>query len=313
MRTIQKGREGYGQKLQRNSRAGESALSRKAVRQGYEARERRLRQALQQAMQLTPAWVSLAGVDVRAASQPAWEAPVGGDFCDVFPLGCGDVVVVVGDVCGHGLSAARHVPEIKFALRAFLSHDSSPGYALARLNDWLCLDRGWSDAPTAPFATATIIVLNGLTGLGRCSRAGSDAPLLLRPLTRPESVGVEGMALGVIAGQAFEDQIFQMVIGDFLFLTTDGVTEARQSGEMLGQAGAVKLATDAWNASHPSAVCSAVLEGARRFAGGMLGDDASVVTISRCAADRIGFEEPALRHGPGVRCQKRIRAERGLS
>jgi len=301
--TTRKG--GFGRRLRRNGSGEGRVPSRKAVSVRHGERERRLTLALRQAMQLTPSRFNFSGLEVSFASETAWGDVAGGDFCDVFPVGHGEVALVLGDVCGHGLPAARYVPEIKFALRAFLSQNPSPEHALSCLNDWLCSDRCWAKMPTAPFTTAAVVVLHEQTGLGACAVAGADAPLLLRPLYRPEQIGAAGTALGVLAGQCYENRIFRLGIGDLLLLTTDGITEARQQGTFLGVDGSARLATEAWEAADRAAVCRAVMDGARRFAGGALNDDASILAASRGPAEGAWFDETFPLYEPAVRTQQR--------
>ena len=67
------------------------------------------------------------GWSVHARYEPAAGGRVGGDWYDALVLPDGRLAVVVGDVAGHGLSAAAAMGQIRNALRAYLLRGDSPG------------------------------------------------------------------------------------------------------------------------------------------------------------------------------------------
>jgi serine phosphatase RsbU (regulator of sigma subunit) len=69
--------------------------------------------------------------------------------------------------------------------------------------------------------------------------------------------------------------------GDTALLGTDGLTEARHGGEMLGPAGLVQLAQQSLQAPSLQEAGQAILAGARAFAGGVLSDDACLILARR--------------------------------
>jgi serine phosphatase RsbU (regulator of sigma subunit) len=254
------------------------------LRARYE-REHNLVLTLQRALLLAPLRAQFPGLTLASFSEPGQpEALVSGDFCDAFRLDGDHVALVLGDICGKGLVAAMHVPAVKFALQAFLSENASPGHALSGLNDWLCDSRDAS--PAIPLATLTIVTLNRRTGQGVCAVAGAEAPLILGD---DEAAGVPtaGLMLGVERGQAYSESAFQLRFGEALLLATDGLTEARRGLSFLGDQGLADLAQYHWKhrseaESGVRAVGQAILDGARRFAGGPLHDDASLLLVERC-------------------------------
>ncbi len=68
---------------------------------------------------LPPSPPACPGVELAARYAPAAERAVGGDWYDVFTLPSGQLWIVVGDVAGHGLSAAVIMGRIRSALRAY--------------------------------------------------------------------------------------------------------------------------------------------------------------------------------------------------
>src|SRR5690606_40863346 len=59
---------------------------------------------------------------------------VGGDWYDVLTLPDGRLAVVVGDVAGHGMTAASTMGQLRNALRGLLMHEGSPARAAAGLD-----------------------------------------------------------------------------------------------------------------------------------------------------------------------------------
>ncbi|RIK73124.1 hypothetical protein DCC62_18055, partial [candidate division KSB1 bacterium] len=73
------------------------------------------------------AWCEVAGL-----SAPATE--IGGDYFDIIPLSQNEVMVVIGDVAGHGIGAGILAAMTKSALRSQIEHEFSPRQVLENLN-----------------------------------------------------------------------------------------------------------------------------------------------------------------------------------
>ena len=115
------------------------------------------------------------GWSVHARYEPAAGGRVGGDWYDALVLPDGRLAVVVGDVAGHGLSAAAAMGQVRNALRAYLLRGDSPAQTLASLDHVV----RW----TMPFEMATVVValVDLATGEVELSVAGHPRPLLLEP------------------------------------------------------------------------------------------------------------------------------------
>jgi len=82
--------------------------------------------------------ISVPGFDIAGAAYPADK--IGGDYFDFIPMPDGCVVIVVGDVIGHGIGAALIMAEMRAFLRAFTKMDSDPAKILTLLNKELIAD-----------------------------------------------------------------------------------------------------------------------------------------------------------------------------
>ncbi|MET8231732.1 SpoIIE family protein phosphatase [Micromonospora sp. NPDC005298] len=190
--------------------------------------EHRLAGQLQNLIQPVPRDVfGLAGLEAMVTYLPAESAArVGGDWYHAQNLPDGTVVLVVGDVAGHGLDAASGMAHLRFALVAWLSigiHD--PSVLLGHLNR-LC-------AQLKITATAVVAVYDPATRVLRWARAGHLAPLLSRagdtgPLDLPP-----GMLLGASADATYGQRTPRLCTGDLVLFYTDGLVERRVPADAL--------------------------------------------------------------------------------
>ena len=255
-------------------------------------RERRITETLQRSLLLKIPPGRFDPLDVAPFYEPALdEAEIGGDFYDAFLLPGGRVALAVGDVSGKGLAAAALTAEAKFALRALLYEDAAPDQAFARLNRFLCLQqadrRRAGDSAGNRFVALSLAVIDPESGRARLAAAGAEPSLLLRADGgggAEEIKGAGGLVLGVSEDQdAASYTAVDLVLddGDTLLLLTDGITEARapgRGGALLEYEGTIALIRESYRAGESVGVLGQrVLDGARRFAGGALRDDACIL------------------------------------
>ena len=166
---------------------------------------------------------------------------VGGDFCDLVMLDDNRLLLMIGDASGKGVGAAIFIAMARSLLRAAMGRGATPSEALAQANDTLAADN-----PTLMFATAIVAVLDCCTGLMTYANAGHNAPRCRRSNGREAELPVEtGIALGVMDGIDFVDQVLQLEAGDHLLMFTDGVTEAVGPGDtMFGDARLAAIVAD---------------------------------------------------------------------
>jgi hypothetical protein len=158
------------------------------------------------------------GFEVDSVYSPASE--VGGDFFHVQTLGRDGLLVVIGDVAGHGLKAAMNVSLLMGALRRM--QDRSPSRILQGLNRVL--------AGTDSFTTCQALWF-GSNGEMVISNAGHLPPYLnSQEITLPGN-----LPLGVLGEINYEESRFFLHPGDRILLLSDGVVEARlPNGELFG-------------------------------------------------------------------------------
>lgn len=249
-------------------------------------RNKRIADTLQRSLMMDPASATYRNLTVQSSYQPAWdEAEVGGDFCDAIPLGRNRVALIIGDVVGKGLQAAARTAEIKFTLRAFLRSNSAPDHAVQALNDFLC--ESHADDEEEAMIGLTIAVVNLTNGDVRVAVGGCEPPIVIRANGQAYQIDAGGLPLGALAGATYAQATTRLGNGDTLLMMTDGITEARRSGQLFGPEGVLRIAEATPNAPLKEFL-DRILRESREFAGGQLQDDACLL-----AARRSGENTPA--------------------
>jgi PAS domain S-box-containing protein len=212
------------------------------------------------------------GLEIAALSLPANRPElIGGDFADVFVTDAGEVVVTIGDVAGKGVQAAGMTETVRSAVRAFATIDSSPASILRNANALLL-----RDGEERPHVTALVCVIDPRTGHAALASAGHPAPVYLSPSTCQIVEPPFGPPLGAFPAD-YEAIHLTLTPEGFLAFYTDGVTEARRDGEMLGEKRLVQ-ALSGLRGRPASEVAAAMVAAARDFAG-RLRDDVQVAVV----------------------------------
>lgn len=202
-------------------------LSRPLARGRRQQRTRDVAATLQGAMITDPPTVP--GVSLAVRYRPAQSGvAVGGDWYDAFELPNTDLVLAVGDVAGHDISAAATMGQLRAALRAIAFDEAlRPGGVLSRLD---ALVDGLDIAPFTSLVLATLERRPGLPARLRWSNAGHPPPLLIGPVGAPTYL-TRGMGRVVMGGlpRPVHRTTANMVVtpGTTVVMFTDGLVENR--------------------------------------------------------------------------------------
>jgi serine phosphatase RsbU (regulator of sigma subunit) len=173
------------------------------------------------------------GLDV-AARYVAGEGIAGGDFYDLFPVADGEWVAAIGDVEGKGAHAAARTSLVRHAVRLGAFQSSGPAEILEIVNRAVLQD---GDASDHRFSTLLVArVRRGDGGATVAIGSGGHPPaLVLRAGGAVERVDCAGTLLGVVADFEASETVVALGRGDAIVLYTDGLTEARRGGALLGE------------------------------------------------------------------------------
>ncbi|KAB1911278.1 PP2C family protein-serine/threonine phosphatase [Micromonospora sp. AMSO31t] len=164
---------------------------------------------------------------------PGHASGVGGDWYDVFPLPSGWLVVVVGDVSGHGLQSAVVMGRVRSALRAYALVSDDPAEVLT------LLDRKVVHFEAGSLTTALYVMISPDRETLRISVAGHPRPVLAAP-GHPNTVldAPIDPPLGAGRIRARRAMTAEFLPGSVLVAYTDGLVERR--GELF-DAGVARL------------------------------------------------------------------------
>jgi serine phosphatase RsbU (regulator of sigma subunit) len=200
------------------------------------------------------------------------EASVGGDFYDVFAVKEGRIAVLIGDVSGHGVEAARLATMVKDVVHAFAHQFRRPSVVLRKTNELLV------EKQTPGFVTLFLGVLDPEGGLLTYSSAGHPNALVRGSGNEVEPLRSGSAPLGVFGRYSWKDHDARLDKEDLLLLYTDGVIEARRDGEFFGQAGIANV-LGRWPESSPEMLPQAVLSEVLAYSRGVLSDDVAILAL----------------------------------
>jgi PAS domain-containing protein len=166
--------------------------------------------------------VEAAGIDVAVRYRPVGEGHlVGGDWYDTLLLPGQDVLLVVGDVAGHGIDAVTGMVAARNSLRGLAITGAGPAELLRMLNGVMC------DLTSGVVGTVVCGRYDPRTQVLRWARAGHLPPVLVRAGTACQLPLPGGVLLGMDPDASYEEATQSLQPGDTLLLFTDGLIERR--------------------------------------------------------------------------------------
>jgi len=248
-----------------------------------------LKEALNLAMEvqqnlLPTAPPSVPGLEIAGRSLYCQET--GGDYFDYIfrsrPKGAQRLCVAVGDVVGHGISAALLMTTVRALLRCRLDQPGSIAEAVGDVNRILYQDT----APSGSFVTLFLLEVE-TAGHLEWVRAGHDPALLYCAATDAVlELGGPGMALGVDGGGSYlSGSRSGLVADDVLLIGTDGIWETRNAaGETFGKERLGRILRD-HHRLDAERILQSILGAVEEFRGqGQIEDDITLMIVKATAA-----------------------------
>ncbi|GMU38799.1 MAG: serine/threonine-protein phosphatase [Planctomycetota bacterium] len=214
-------------------RATQTLILAAEVRKAHEALDAEVRRIGELQRALLPATLpAIPGVGV--ATYYAAAARAGGDYFDFFDLGGDRWGLLIGDVSGHGPSAAVVMAITRTLLHAFCRDEHHPSAILGYLNERL-LEQ--ADRYPNTFVTLFYGEFDARARTIRYASAGHNPPILMRGgRSLIELNAAQSLPLGLFPDAKYADAADRLDPGDNLLLYTDGITEAMNpQGEMYGR------------------------------------------------------------------------------
>ena len=168
------------------------------------------------------------GLELAAAFVPAADQ-VSGDFYLVAEGPQDSTLLVVGDVVGHGLPAARRAAFVRTAFAATAPFSDDPRQLLSWANTALVERAGTS----SDFVTVACVTYAPHDKLLRWAYAGHP-PALRMPDGRELVAPMQGIPIGLRANHDYAEGTLRPEGPTGVLLYTDGLTEARHNGAFFG-------------------------------------------------------------------------------
>ncbi len=156
------------------------------------------------------------------------------DFLEVYGRDSDQIGIAVGDVSGHGISAALLMASVRAFLRSRVTQTGGMAQIIGDVNRLVAHDT----EETGQFMTLFYIQINPGEKTLEWVRAGHDPAVFYDPATdKFEELHGEGVALGVGKDVNYQDNVKADLSRDQVILIgTDGLWETRNpAGEMFGR------------------------------------------------------------------------------
>ncbi len=204
-------------------------LAEKAISDGLVARDLEQARVVQQAFAPTPDPLGNIAGQVLPAGQ------LSGDFFDYLRVD-GRIAFCQGDVAGKGIAAALTMARVTVLFRQFARQSFSCVDIICGINDALMTHESTS------FVTFVVGWLAPDTGKVELANCGHGPVIMCRDDGMPCQFAAQTVPLGVLPSGMLDVDPVSIDLGEgFLYLATDGVTEACSHGQELGVGGLVAL------------------------------------------------------------------------
>jgi phosphoserine phosphatase RsbU/P len=225
-----------------------------------------------QASILPQAMPRVPGLAIATRYRPV--TAVAGDFYDFVEVDEHRLGILVADVAGHGVPAALIASMVKMALAAQRHHAASPAAVLAGMNETLC------GRLAGQYVTAAYLFIDARSRTIRYGAAGHP-PLLRsdRGAGTMDEIEKNGLILGFLAKQRYEESALPLRAEDRFVLYTDGVIEASDAGGDLFGLERLKATLAEAAERHPDGVADHVLNAVDRWSSQPLADDLTLVLV----------------------------------
>jgi serine phosphatase RsbU (regulator of sigma subunit) len=172
----------------------------------------------------------ISGYSIAAKSVTCYE--VGGDYLDIVTLPSGDMVFVVADVAGKGLSSALVSISFRAALRAMANSEIDLLDLATRMNR---LHHEEGPEARRRYVTTFLARLKPATHTLEVVNAGHNPAFLITGAGEVHRIESSGIPVGLFPSSGYASEEFVLDSGSRLLIYTDGLSETCRGEEMFGE------------------------------------------------------------------------------
>ncbi len=204
---------------------------------------------------------------------------VSGDYFDFFKVNDNSFAVLVGDVAGHGVSAAVIMAMAKAAILGAGDFLRSPAELLNYLHKMILATKKPNQKKIMTFQ---YLHINSETGENLYGNAGACSPWFVRHSQNLiEEIKMQSPVLGAFKKAVYKEKKLDLQPGDAIIFYTDGIVESKnQKGEMIGYERLKNIVLDSWN-ENPEIYYNNIFSAYQEFVGADAepSDDLTVVVL----------------------------------
>ena len=210
---------------------------------------------------------------------------VSGDFFDFFELNDGRICFNLADVSGKGMNAALLMAKTSSLFHCLGKTVTEPCRLMAMINNEV-----YENSTRGMFVTMVGGIFDPRDNSVCLANAGHHPPLIQHVNGEFEEVDGESPPLGIMPDMDFPESHIKLG-QDSLYLYTDGVTEAHQNGEMIGEEGLQAMITAHRHkpVSERIEAMFSILQDEDR----LLHDDVTMMVIENCHSPLFAQSFPA--------------------
>jgi len=234
--------------------------------------------------QLTTRRVEMGGLDAWVYSKPFGEAQRGGDVYYASSCATGRITrLLLADVAGHGNTVASTAANLRTLMRRFVNRLDQTEFVRLLNEQFTALSE------TGTFATAVVSTFFAPTQRMIVCNAGHPRPLLYQAARKEWTfLGAEAaiddapnnIPLGIIGITEYEQFDVELESGDCVLSYTDALIESRDAdGEMLGEAGLLRILRLLGNVEPHLLTKTLLREIADRYPDNLTEDDVTVLLV----------------------------------
>jgi serine phosphatase RsbU (regulator of sigma subunit) len=167
---------------------------------------------------------------VAARSRTCYE--VGGDYLDIMEMPTGEVVLVIADVAGKGLTSALVGSSFRSTLRAMVQANLSLFEIATQMN---VLHYGEGAESRRRYVTTMLMRLDPANHTLEVINAGHNPSFLLDGKGNLTTITASGTPVGILPFSSYVPQKFTLEPGARLLVYTDGMTEVFHGDDEFGE------------------------------------------------------------------------------
>lgn len=226
---------------------------------------------------------SLSGSTWKIVGRCVTATDLGGDHHDWFMPDSDKVLMVIGDVAGHGIASSLVEAAVKISLAVHSETTTSPAELLTRVNRDL-IEQGFKKLPMTFWIAVFDITARKLTFSG----AGHCYPLLLKDESKPEYLKSQAMPLGIRKKCVFQNHEVDLGHEGLLIMYTDGLVEAKNTNLEMFSFDRLVNTIDLIRGDQPEKIINKLIQTLAEWSGSEIPDDDQTVVVFKYTSGHIG-------------------------